>query len=223
MITRLPSWVLSCAWVLAFAAGIINVVGLGSFEHAAVTHLTGSTSLLGMAVADADFPLALHLLLVIGAFFGGTVLSGFIVQDSTLRLGRRYSVVLALEAAALVAAVQLLQRNAMSGIYLAGVACGLQNAMATTFSGTIIRTSHVTGMFTDLGIFLGHFVRGVPVEPRRLRICLVVVSGFFCGGLAGAAGFRTYGPATLYVPAAIAFLLAVAYTVYRTVAQRRDV
>lgn len=35
---------------------------------------------------------------------------------------------------------------------------GLQNAMMSTYSGAVIRTTHVSGMFTDLGIFLGHFL-----------------------------------------------------------------
>lgn len=215
MIARLPRWVLAYAAVLAFMAGIINVVGFLSFEHQAVTHLTGTTTLLSAALAGGQGGMALHLLAVLGAFFAGAALSGLIIGDSTLRLGRRYGVALLLESAVLLLAVRYLQDGANLGIYLAGLACGLQNAMATTFSGTVIRTSHVTGMFTDLGIYFGHLLRRAPVERRRVIISLTVIGGFVAGGISGALGFQPWGFGVLYVPAGLAAGLALVYAGYR--------
>ncbi len=215
MIMRLPGWVLLYAWILAFMAGIINVVGFMSFEHQGITHLTGTTTMLGSAIADADVTSIVHLLCIIGSFFLGAVVSGTIIGDSTLRLGRRYGVALLIEAIALVLAVHFLDQQSPFGIYLAGAACGLQNAMASTFSGTVIRTSHVTGMFTDLGIFLGHYMRGLAIERRRLGLCLVVITGFFIGGIVGAYGFKLWHYSVLYLPAAIATAMAVFYGYYR--------
>ena len=45
--------------------------------------------------------------------------------------------------------------------------------MVSTYSGAVVRTTHLSGMFTDLGIFLGHFLRGLPVDMRRLRLCFL--------------------------------------------------
>ena len=50
MISKLPRWVWTGAWVLAFIAGVVNVVGLLGFEHQAITHLTGNTSLFAEAL-----------------------------------------------------------------------------------------------------------------------------------------------------------------------------
>jgi uncharacterized membrane protein YoaK (UPF0700 family) len=75
MISKLPRWVWSGAWILAFIAGIINVVGLLGFEHETITHLTGNTSRLAEALAKLDIPAALHLAALIGAFVVGTVIS----------------------------------------------------------------------------------------------------------------------------------------------------
>lgn len=101
----------------------------------------------------------------------------------------------------LVTSIPLLERGSLWGMYAAACACGLQNAMVSTYSGTVIRTTHVSGMFTDLGIFLGHALRGVPVDVRRLRLCGVVICGFLCGGIVGAATFRAYGYSSLLLPA----------------------
>jgi uncharacterized membrane protein YoaK (UPF0700 family) len=86
---QLPRWVWIGAGSLACIAGMVNVVGYLGFEHQAVTHLTGTTSLFGAAVASGDTRAALHLLGVAVAFMTGAALSGMIIQDSTLRLGRR--------------------------------------------------------------------------------------------------------------------------------------
>ena len=215
MISRLPRWVGTGAWALAMVAGMVNVVGFLSFEHQAVTHLTGTTSMLAAAIAERNTSAALQLAAVAGSFLLGTVLSGMIIQDSTLKLGRRYGVALVLEALMLAAAVPLLQAHHNAGAYLASCACGLQNAMATTYSGSVIRTTHLSGMFTDLGIFLGHAIRGLPVDGRRLRIALLIITGFFCGGIAGALAFHRWSYPALYIPATLTGTVGLGYGLYK--------
>src|SRR6478735_1476321 len=209
MIAKLPRWVWTGAWALAFVAGIINVVGLLGFEHQAVTHLTGTTSMLAAALAAFDVTAALHFAAIIGSFVAGTVLSGFLIQDSTLQLGRRYGIALLLESILLGIAIPLLNRDSFFGIYSAACACGLQNAMVSTYSGAVVRTTHLSGMFTDLGIAIGHALRGLPVDTKRLRLCGLVISGFLCGGIAGAWGFGTLGYSALLLPASLTAIAAV--------------
>lgn len=221
MISKLPRWVWAGAWALAFVAGMVNVVGLLGFEHQAVTHLTGTTSLLAAAIATLDRSAMVHLAAVIGAFLVGTVMSGFLIQDSTLRLGRRYGVALLMESLLLCASVPLLRHNSPMGVYLASCACGLQNAMVSTYSGAVVRTTHVSGMFTDLGIYLGHALRGMVVDTRRLRLCALIISAFLCGGVAGAAAFRRIGYGTLFIPATLTGITALTYGIYRTTTVQR--
>jgi uncharacterized membrane protein YoaK (UPF0700 family) len=221
MISRLPRWIWSGAWILAFIAGMVNVVGLLGFEHEAVTHLTGTTSLLAAALASFDLRGAFHFAAVIGSFVFGTVLSGFIIQDSTLQLGRRYGAALLLEAMLLCAAVIFLNRASLIGHYFASCACGLQNAMVSTYSGAVVRTTHLSGMFTDLGIFLGHALRGLPIDTRRMRLCGLIISGFLCGGIAGTIAFRNLGYAALFIPAVLTATAALAYWIYKAWINRK--
>ena len=214
MITKLPSWTWIGAWLLAFVAGIVNVVGLLGFQHQAITHLTGNTSLLAEALARLDLRATLHFLSLIGAFVAGTALSGFIIKDSTLQLGRRYGVALLLESILLFISVPLLSRNNILGMYTAACACGLQNAMVSTYSGAVIRTTHLSGMFTDLGIYIGHALRGIPVDSKRLRLCVIVISGFLFGGIAGTLAFDVLSYAALFVPAGLTAAMAIVYGIY---------
>ncbi|MGC3990204.1 MAG: YoaK family protein [Chthoniobacteraceae bacterium] len=220
MISKLPRWIWYCGWVLAFIAGMVNVVGIYGVQHQAITHLTGNTSLLAIAIATADPFGILRAAAVIGSFVLGTALSGFIIQDTALQLGRRYGVALALEAVLLAVAAPLLEHHNPGGLYVAAGACGLQNAMVTTYSGTVIRTTHLSGMFTDLGIFLGHALRGLPVDTKRVRMCLLVISGFFFGGIIGVICFRKLGFSTLYIPSLVTAGASLGYALYLARKQR---
>jgi uncharacterized membrane protein YoaK (UPF0700 family) len=202
-------------WVLAFIAGTVNVVGLLGFEHQAITHLTGNTSLLAEALATSNRSAAFHFATLIGSFVAGAVISGFIIQDSALQLGHRYGFALLLVSFLLFASVPLLTHESAIGMYTAACAMGLQNAMMSTYSGAVVRTTHVSGMFTDLGIYLGHALRGLPVDTRRIRLCLLVISGFLCGGIAGAWVFRLFGFEALLLPASLTAVVSIAYGLFR--------
>ena len=213
MISKLPRWVWAGAWVLAFIAGMVNVVGFLGIKHQAVTHLTGTTSMLAAAVAQLDYESMRHFAAALGSFVAGTVISGFIIQDSTLQLGHRYGVALLLESVLLCVAVPLTQHGSDFGFYSAACACGLQNAMMSTFSGAVVRTTHISGMFTDLGIFLGHAIRGLPVDAQRVRLCFLIITGFFTGGVVSALLFPSLSYATLYVPGGMTAVASIAYGV----------
>lgn len=215
MAQRLAGWVWIGAAVLACVAGIVNVVGFLGFQQQAITHLTGNTSLLGAALVGGDAGATVALATMLAAFVGGAMLGGLLIQDSTLRLGRRYGVALSIESLLLAAAVPLCRQQHLAGPVVAAIAIGLQNAMATTYSGALVRTSHVSGMFTDLGIMLGHALRGLPLAQRRLALCVLIIGCFFLGGVGGALLYARFGYDTLYLPALLTGGAALGYFAYR--------
>ncbi len=215
MISKLPTWVWYGSSVLAFIAGSINAVGFLGFQHQGVTHLTGTTTLLGIKAAQGALPEVLHLLAVIAAFLVGCIASGFLIQDSTLKLGRRYGVALMVESVLLFAAVPFLVRSDTLGAYLASCACGLQNGMVSTYSGAVLRTTHMSGIFTDLGILIGQRMRRLPVDLRRVRLCVLLLSSFCSGAAAGALGFARFSYEVLYFPAVLTGVTGFSYGLYR--------
>ena len=212
---HLPRWVWIGAVALACVAGMVNVIGYLGFEHQAVSHLTGTTSLLGAALAQGDLRAIVHLWGMLIAFCVGAMLSGLVIQDQTLKLGRRYGVALALEAALLLLSIPLFKQQQIWGALLAAMACGLQNAMVTTYSGAAVRTTHLSGMFTDLGIGLGHLLRGMPLPMRRLTLSGLIISGFLGGGVLGAWFYRHWGYDSLLAPALLTGSTGIGYVLYR--------
>jgi uncharacterized membrane protein YoaK (UPF0700 family) len=221
MISKLPAWVEWGAWLLAFNAGGINAVGLLSLEHQAISHITGSASWLGVELAEGRLSHALYLALVMLAFFCGATLTGWIIRDPALELGRRYSICLLIEAAFLTGAVLLFAHHAPLAALLASAACGLQNAMVTNFSGAIIRTTHLTGIVTDLGIALGHWLQGMPGDARRARLHGLVVTGFMTGAIGGAVSWLHVGAVALWLPVGICLSLSAAHAVSIQIIQHR--
>jgi uncharacterized membrane protein YoaK (UPF0700 family) len=214
MISRLPKWVWFGSAALTFIAGMINTIGFLGFQHQGVTHLTGSTTLLGIAAAQGDFEKLLHLIAVIGSFLIGCIFGGFLIKDSTLKLGRHYGVALCIESLLLFIAVPFLHHDNFFGAYLASCASGIQNGLASTYSGAVLRTTHVSGLFTDLGITIGHFLRGVKVDWRRMRLYLVLIGSFTGGAFVGGISFVRFSYETLYFPAALTGIVGITYISY---------
>jgi uncharacterized membrane protein YoaK (UPF0700 family) len=215
VISKLPRWVIAGGAALAFIAGMINAIGYLGFRHQAVTHMTGTTSLLGVAIGQGDLGELVHFGGLLLAFVLGCALSGLIIGDSTLRLGRRYGVALAFESVLLFAAVPLLHAQSDYGLWLASAACGLQNAMAGTFSGAVVRTSHVSGIVTDLGTYLGQWLRGTAVDARRVRLYGVLFAAFLAGGVASAFAYAQWSERALLAPAVLTGVVGVAYVIFQ--------
>jgi uncharacterized membrane protein YoaK (UPF0700 family) len=214
MLQKLGSWAWIGGGALAGIAGMVNAIGFLSYSHQSVTHVSGTTSQLGIGLQQGDTALVLHLGAVLVSFLLGAVLSGFIIRRQTLKLGRRYGAALAFEGALLFVAALFMRHQHEAGSYFASAACGLQNAMATTYSGAILRTTHVTGLVTDIGAMLGHALRGLEIDLPRLRLYTLVLGGFLTGSGVGAALFHYSGTDALFYPAILTFVVAISYAAY---------
>lgn len=69
-------------------------------------------------------------------------------------------------------------------------AMGLQNSLVTTISNSAVRTTHLTGLFTDLGIELSQlfFYRSLQHKKElrsSIKLRFTIISFFFLGGISG--------------------------------------
>ncbi|WP_159650839.1 YoaK family protein [Vibrio atypicus] len=213
MISRLPKWVEYGAFLLALLAGVVNAIGLLGFQHQAVSHISGTVTLLGTSIEAFDQQ-TLHLLMVLLSFLLGATLSGVFIENTALKLGRRYGIALCIESGLLFISYLMLTKGFISGQYFASAACGLQNAMITTFSGAVVRTTHMTGIITDLGIMIGARLRGERFDYRKAKLFLFIFLGFVFGGTVGAKLYSLYELSALLMPIILALVLAVAYWLY---------
>ena len=216
MISRLPRWVEYGAFILALVAGVVNAIALLGFEHESTSHLSGITTRIGAGIVNAAFTDVLHLASIILSFVVGASISGYFLRNGALKLGKNYGGLLFIEAIFLVCAIFLLNRHPLFGHYLTAAACGLQNALASTYSGAIVRTTHVTGIFTDLGLMLGAKLRGERFDMRKALLFSLIILGFLLGGVLGAYLFDLFHYNALYIPASICLMLSLIYAIYHS-------
>ncbi|KPV93952.1 hypothetical protein AN214_03984 [Pseudoalteromonas sp. P1-9] len=214
MISKLPKWVEFGALILSLIAGFVNAVGVLGFDHQSISHLSGTATLLGTEMFSGSLQKAFQLLGILLSFLLGASIAGFLLHGSTLKLGRHYDTALFIEFILLLISSWFLTSGSQNGYYFASAACGLQNALATTYSGAIIRTTHVTGIFTDLGIMLGAIFRGDRLDKRKAKLFGFIILGFIFGGVLGALCFSRYQFMALLLPATLCLLLSVAYRTY---------
>jgi uncharacterized membrane protein YoaK (UPF0700 family) len=189
--------------------------------------MTGMVSSMADHLALGEFRLALSALAAWLAFVAGAATTAVLVNLARRRrLRSQFALSMLVEACLLlvfgVAGAYLAEMRdflAPATVLLLCFIMGLQNAIITKVSSAIIRTTHVTGLSTDLGIELGklfYFNRrempqlDVRADRDKLMLHGLLILYFFSGGIAGALGFKTVGySATLILSAALALLAIV--------------
>lgn len=200
--------------MLAVLAGYVNAAMLGHF-HAPVAHMSGAISTLAFDLAYWDLG---HILITAGivlGFLSGALVCGMIIGSPSFYVGRRYGAVLILEGLLLLVAGGLTWRESAWAVVVAATACGLQNAMATTYRGLVVRTTHVTGVVTDLGNMLGHRLRGHPLRLADLVMLATLLAGFFLGGTLGVLVQAALGPIAVSFAAPPCLVGGALYMIYR--------
>lgn len=185
---------LQIAIVLSLVAGIVNVAGFLALNQL-TTNVTGHFALFIQDVANFKVWQGLVYFAYIASFFLGSFLSGFLIEKfrETKRLNV-YVLPISIESAILV----LVAAGAHFEFFTDGdlLAClllfamGLQNSYVTKISNTIVRTTHLTGLFTDLGIEISQlfFPKNHPDQDQiksHIRLRISIISFFFLGGLLG--------------------------------------
>lgn len=211
-------------FALAFVAGAVNAGGflaVGQYT----SHMTGIVAAMADNLVLGYGALVLAALGAVGAFMLGAASTAIMVNfGRRRRLYSEYALPLLVEAMLLLAFGVLGARLSVPGtvavpftVTLLCYVMGLQNALVTKLSRAEIRTTHMTGIVTDIGIELGKLLywnadRGqapVRANRRRLGMLAALLACFIAGGTAGAAGFKHIGYLATLPLAALLSILAI--------------
>lgn len=197
--------------LLAFNAGAINAGGF-LVLHMYTSHMTGFASQLADGLVLGNTELFLNALGAVLAFMSGAAVCAILVNwGRQHRLHSVYALPLLLEAAllfpfGLMGAITLTWSTPFAvplTVLLLAFMMGLQNAVASKTSGGSIRTTHMTGNITDLGMELGkmlywnrrshHAASAVHYDRPRMVTAGGLIGMFVLGGTVGALGFKYVG------------------------------
>jgi uncharacterized membrane protein YoaK (UPF0700 family) len=228
---------------LSWIGGYTNVIGLLAFGTV-VSHVTGTATQLGRWIAAGDFRQLMFYALLLFTFFFGAALSGFLTETARRRGWRSIFVFpLVVEAVLLSALMAMLfarethlaEPRVYAMVALAAIAMGLQNATITRISGAVVRTTHLTGIFTDLGLEgmqylfwwkdelckrrqarLGRLFKVARRHPEALRLALLlsIAGSFGLGVVLGTLAFSHLNATALVAP--IMFLFWIVFVDWRS-------
>lgn len=224
---------------MAFQGGLLNVGGFLAC-HRFVSHVTGFATFFGIEVSHSQFHHALGMLLVPLLFLCGSMLSGQLV-DIRIKLGKKPKYYLIFGVMFLLILIVVIggfngffgqfgepldHKRDYTLLALLCLICGIQNGTITSVSNAVVRTTHLTGITTDLGIGIirvlhkkqlsGKIENDIHANFMRLGIIFF----FGLGSVVGAFTFSNMGYRGFLLPAVISGFLLTA-TLYFQVLKPR--
>jgi len=192
--TRTLKHNLRIASLLSFVAGIVNITGFLAVQRL-TTNVTGHFAYLIDEVFRLELEKACIYFLYIFFFFLGSFTSNFLFELISKKFKTTsFTIPVIIESAILLIMAFtgkiLARENPNLLAFSLLFAMGLQNSLVTTISNSTVRTTHLTGLFTDLGIELSQLFFYIEQEQRiklkaSIKLRLSIISFFFFGGITG--------------------------------------
>ncbi|OAQ38083.1 hypothetical protein A5893_14865 [Pedobacter psychrophilus] len=182
------------ASLLSFVAGVVNVVGFLSVKRL-TTNVTGHFAFFIDEVFKFHFTESFIFFLFILFFFLGSFFSSLLVEIIAIKNDKFiFFIPTIIESVILITIAVtgniLIKNHANLIAYSLLFAMGLQNSLVTRISNAVVRTTHLTGLFTDLGIELSQLFFYKQADQQKklistIKLRLRIITFFFTGGLLG--------------------------------------
>ncbi|SMG13495.1 YoaK family protein [Sphingobacterium psychroaquaticum] len=210
----------------AFSAGMVNVISVCVF-FAFTSNITGYYAVLPQEIAKGNWYQAAVVLLWILLFFSGSLLSNLLIIHGKSRMGQYVShaipVILELLCVLFVGLYldffygdSLQETEFLVGALL--FAMGLQNGLTASISNSVVKTTHLTGLTTDLAILVSMFTiqanRSNKALVDKFHLLLSILGAYFAGGLLSGICYVYYHNFTFYVACFVLLIIAL-YDFYK--------
>ncbi len=220
--------------LLSFKAGLLNAAGFliaGSF----VSHVTGFGTQIGLAIGHDEIKFGAELLVIPVSFIFGALVTA-LVLDRNYSNDKipNYPIVQILITGvigliSLLFSIEFFQVATLGGagdksVELIGLlcfACGLKNGLTTWASHGKIRTTHITGLSTDIGLHLPKIfqkegaVSRYPEARKVTYVRLITLVSFSVGSCMSALLIPAVGHKIFYVSFALSVVLALISILHR--------
>lgn len=157
---------------LTFSAGFLNASSFLQYSYV-VTHHTGTVTQMGLVVAENNWSLLTLYFGLIVAYIMGGVVAGLLFPKEIFTPQKRYGAILIVLNSLLFIFLRIPAFHSILLYYLSFM-IAVQNGMFLSYRGMIVRTSHVSGTLTDIGLTFGRWVRSQNHNYKMKFIFLTV-------------------------------------------------
>ena len=168
---------------LAFHAGYLNAGGFLA-SHRFVSHMTGFGTQIGVSFGESNYLVAFEMILapfffMLGAGFSGFLVDRRIINEREPRIIEGVLFIILMNVLILTGGELglfgtfgeplLLQRDFLL-LFMLTFTCGLQNGMFVSITAGQVRTTHITGLTTDIGLNLVRIFSHKAKEVKRTEV-----------------------------------------------------
>lgn len=208
---------LRLAILLSFVAGLVNITGVLALKTL-TTNVTGHFAFFAEEIMRHDYATAITFFLFTVFFLLGSFISSFLQELISLKNPDWSHIFpITLEMVILIAVgifgttIGLFTLDGKLTAFFMLLSMGIQNSLVTNISKATVRTTHLTGLFTDLGIELSQlFFYKKPEEVKKLKtsifLRLSIITFFFLGCFSGGIIYQLLEIKTLFVAAFVLFI-----------------
>uniref|UniRef100_A0A7S0ASH8 DUF1275 domain-containing protein n=1 Tax=Minutocellus polymorphus TaxID=265543 RepID=A0A7S0ASH8_9STRA len=209
-----------CGCALAFNSGFINgaclsgILSSDSTKQAAAA-VTGAWTNSALGVASGNYDQAKFNAKCLGSYFSGSLVASLINPNPVpFEVGGadKVSPAFLIGSLLMYASSSVAKKSGGSDtsfIYLAAVACGIQNSITSVLTQNLVRSAHFSGITSDIGTFLGQALRGNKQNVEKLRVFTLLAASFWIGGLVSFSATTTYASSTLLFSSALFLAFAI--------------
>lgn len=210
-ISQPTSWIYLSAVLLPFNGGYINAATLISFLQNSVGYVTGNLTYAGVFLSNGEFLIFVRMILLVIFFLVGTIISGLIIKSPHYNQDYSYPTSLILQLLLILIAILFLNSHLSYCEYILAMTMGLQNAMTTYYGSAIIRTTHMTGTTTDLGLLIAYKIKNKKIATWKLKLYIILILSFLTGSFIGALAFKNFHGNALYCSILIYSIMIILY------------
>jgi len=201
-------WVYQAVILLSINGGFVNAVTFVSFFKNPVGYVTGTITFAASYLTHGDMANFVSMLLAILAFLIGAIISGVIIPYNNFNRNNKYNWVFTIEAMLLFCGMLGLLHDIEFSKYLLAMALGMQNASTTFYGMSMLRTTHMTGTMTDLGLTIAHkLIKRHDIPRWKFYVYLLLILGFFTGSVMGIVCFDYFGYYSLVISVVICLIM----------------
>ncbi|MGL5100896.1 MAG: YoaK family protein [Fusobacteriaceae bacterium] len=211
MIKKFKKNTLGFITALCFLGGIVNTIAIILYANT-VSHFTGRAVHIFMDLSEHHTSGLFKSIQIMFLFLLGNATSGYILADEKREDNRnlRCTIIITFIGLSFIMLHQFFLGKSLF-LYSLPLLVGIQNGMLIKYKGIAAKTTHITGMFTDIGVYIGRYLRGDKNEIWKMEFSLFTMLGFLFGGFFAIKLYATLKGDIFFVIGVLYILLAILF------------
>ena len=198
--------------LLAFNSGFINGCCLSGLAHPfapkqAVAAVTSSYTNSALSLATGNYDQFVFFSKIVASFVTGSAIAGVMnprpVPFDLLSISAAWPFAIAAFLLTMAASLLTKPESIRFGFCLCAMANGIQNSITSSWTQNLCRTTHLTGISSDIGTFFGQWIRGNTANLATLQVFLGLAASFWLGGFISYGVFQHFASWSLWFSAVL--------------------